>query len=361
MALRCPKCKSVLEISGPVPTDSVQCLACGAKIKIAPKVEPKQAIQNSEPEPEEETEKPYLPLRRSRRDLVEDDEPPVRYRDRDSTRQQINVVVNERQAYSHSLGITSIILGVVSLPIICMPCVGWVGVGIGSIGFICGAFALFQSINRKGHGIGFAIGGLTLCFFSAVVSGIVLLFFATMFQGMRNAVKEAEKKQAEEKKAEISAEQDAPTVGGSTTLGGVKVVLISAKVGSVRVKSIFDRTWHNYPEESLILTVRVENVSPNKLIKYSTWRKQEIFGDKATKLTDEHGNAYFLQAADDDVENGVHIIEELNPGKAVNDVIPFRVPIDQAKKFTLRLNGERVGQKGFIYFRFSRDEIEWKK
>jgi len=235
-----------------------------------------------------------------------------------------------------------------------MPCVGYVGIGIGTIGFICGIVSLFQSINRKGHGIGFAIGGLTLCFFSAVVSGVIMLFFASMFAGI-------DKKQAEEKKADTAAEQSAPSVGGSTTLGNVKVTLISAKVGKVRVRGRFGRDWREYQEESLIITLRVENVSSNKIIKYSTWRNQEIFGDKNTKLTDEHENGYFLQAADDEVEDGVHIFEELNPDKAVKDVIPFRVPIDQATKFTLRLNGERIGQKGFIYFRFKRDEIDWKK
>src|SRR5262245_40364614 len=135
------------------------------------------------------------------------------------------------QKYTNSFGITSIILGLVSLPFLCMPCIGYIGVGIGCIGMVLGVIGLVQSLSRGGHGVGYPIGGITLCFLSALVGTVILLFFATAFClpfGLSKKQDDSKIAPAVDNNADPGRPADPnriPTVGESAELKDVRVTL----------------------------------------------------------------------------------------------------------------------------------------
>jgi hypothetical protein len=80
---------------------------------------------------------------------------------------------------TNSLGITSLILGLVCLPLMCVPILNMVAVAIGCVGFLLGLAGLISSMQRGGFGIGYAIGGLAANALSVAVALLLIFALAT--------------------------------------------------------------------------------------------------------------------------------------------------------------------------------------
>src|SRR5947207_1015320 len=63
---------------------------------------------------------------------------------------------------TNSLGITSLILGAVSLPFMCIPGLNVVAMALAGVGLLLGGVGLVVSISRQGYGIGYPVGGVTV-------------------------------------------------------------------------------------------------------------------------------------------------------------------------------------------------------
>lgn len=87
---------------------------------------------------------------------------------------------------TNSLGITSLVLGVVCLPLMCLPVASFFAVVIAGAGLLLGVLGLAVSLGRGGFGIGYAIGG-------AVVNAVVLAVAVIMSVAMTNAAAELDK------------------------------------------------------------------------------------------------------------------------------------------------------------------------
>lgn len=89
---------------------------------------------------------------------------------------------------TNSLGITSLVLGVVCMPLMCVPGLNVFAIGLGGVGLLLGIAALTLSLVRNGWGIGYSIGGLC-----ANALAILLGLWVTMV--FLRAAKEIEKDQ----------------------------------------------------------------------------------------------------------------------------------------------------------------------
>jgi hypothetical protein len=270
--------------------------------------------------------------------------------------------------YTNSLGITSLILGVVSLPFICMPCVGWIGVAIGSVGMLLGIGGAIQSMTRRGYGIGFPIGGITVCFLSVGLSVLTMTALAHMFDGLtgKNAAVAPRETAADPEPgagaAPVIRPDGMPTVGNSARSGDVRVTLLAVRFGRVRYGLRFRDDMHDSDEDMLWARVRVENLSATKIVNYSTWREAGLFRNN-TALKDEHGNSYAAAGWGEFRVDGGTNFAELYPGKSAEDVLVFKRPVDAARNFTLSLDGGKVGATDTLFrFAFTADQIDgWSK
>src|SRR5215211_7383042 len=159
----CPSCAAVMSAPDNKAGRSAPCPKCGTMIQVP---SPGVLVQKPRTRPRVDDDlepEPPPPRRGSIREAEREalrESPPRRRRDPDYDRDVGEQIERHAPAlkYTNSLGITSLILGIVSLPFICMPCVGWIGVGIGCVGMLLGIAGLIQSFGRGGYGIGFPIG-----------------------------------------------------------------------------------------------------------------------------------------------------------------------------------------------------------
>lgn len=63
-------------------------------------------------------------------------------------------------------GISSIILGIVALPISLWPDTGYFGMPLAALGFVLGTAAMYVATNRSGDRMGFAVAGTAISFFA---------------------------------------------------------------------------------------------------------------------------------------------------------------------------------------------------
>ena len=93
---------------------------------------------------------------------------------------------------SSSLGIASLVIGVLSLFTFCIPLVGLL---VSLLGLGLGAAGLTMAILRKGRGIGFSIAGIVLSGISLLVALFFMFAMSAGVTAMDQAIKEAEARQ----------------------------------------------------------------------------------------------------------------------------------------------------------------------
>jgi hypothetical protein len=87
------------------------------------------------------------------------------------TRDQESTTRIIQKAPSASLGIASMVLGGMSLILICMPCIGYIGAFLGLVGLIFAFFGLFQS----GPSLVYSIAGGLMSLLGAIVCSIIAI------------------------------------------------------------------------------------------------------------------------------------------------------------------------------------------
>jgi hypothetical protein len=162
------------------------------------------------------------------------------------------------------------------------------------------------------------------------------------------------------KKAEPPAKvEDAPPtgpirwahIGESSTIGDVKVTLLSVRLAKYQFRSKGGVSESN--DESIIVAIGIENLSGKKKLTYSTYRMRE-----GVSLKDEHGNEYFVRQRDASEgrivggSNGA----ELQAANTLEDLLTFKRPVDEAKTFRLTL--PPIEGNGLFRFEFTRDDLK---
>ena len=134
--------------------------------------------------------------------------------------------------------------------------------------------------------------------------------------------------------------------------GAAQVRVTRVVIGKVRLKSF---SGEGESQEPLCqITLRITNTDSARKIDYRGWQSNTFMSD--SKLTDNVGNRYksINFGFGDDIVGQVRS-ESIYPGKSVDDLLVFEVPIDAAKSLNLELPASNVGETGQIRFLISRE------
>jgi predicted RNA-binding Zn-ribbon protein involved in translation (DUF1610 family) len=350
-AVTCPHCgQAVAEDSG-LAGQTVGCPHCGGALRMPP---PVRAAPFATPAAVQfapaQNPTPFGSLG------ADEDEPPSRRRRREAG-----------SGASHSFGIASLVIGVLSFLLCWVP---WLGIGVSGFGLLLGLMGLVLAAARRGSGAGFSVAGSGL---SALSLAVCLVWTFALSSGFK-AVDDLFAKQNRTNQTQVvDSEKVKASPGGSpfappgeqgeappknepewadASKGPVQQDKVRVRVVSVTVDFVTGKDFRDFKSEEKLLKIglQVENLHPNRKVDYRGWGASSVFlSEGAPHLTDNFDNLYkrvtfgFVSHIDGQVHS-----ESIYPGKSVNDLLVFEVPVDTAKHLRLELPAKNFGGTGML-------------
>lgn len=256
----------------------------------------------------------------------------------------------DERSTAHSLGITSLVLGIVSFIVAIIPCMGILALPLIGIGIILAIIAFFIAIMRQGAGIGYSIGGLA-------ANGAALLLALFWLGGIHGVIQSIDKTREKEdkagKKGEAAVERPAWAPTETIKKGDLRVQVVSASIGKVPLKDIHKKSSSS-KDDLLMIKLELLNTNPTKKVNYRTWAGRAIaFERDYATVEDNFGNSYnrvgfgFGTHPVGAVEGSISIY----PSKSINDTLVFEAPLDTATHLDLELPAKNYGGDGKVRFR----------
>ncbi len=343
----CPYCGNGIKVNDSAAGKSGKCNQCGEKVRVP---EATQIIRNT---PE----------------IVRSQEVPSHYQNPQPVPYQqppqiaspnVSVNIQQESRAANSMGIASVILGVLAFLLCWIPFVNILAFILGSISALLAVIGLFLGISRKGSGIGYSIAGGAL---SAIALFFSVGFFLALFgsaaavsQAVDAANQERIKRQAMGNAPAVVAEgnepkQAAPAImnqenkpadkwvgtGLVATAGDVTVEIMGTDINTVQFLDFRGEVEGTSKEEFLLVKLKITNNSDVKKHGYTPWESGR-FG-KEPILVDEYGNDYTARSPSLQRIAGQVRFEDIYPGKSVEDLYVFDRPVDKASKFKMNLYG----------------------
>lgn len=306
----------------------------------------------------------------------------------------INVNLPKR---SSSLGIVSLILGVIALLFCWIPIIGVLSFPIAALGVILASIGFLISLTRGGAGIGWPLGGGLVSVLALLVAftQVAVIFGAT--EGLRRASEAAAEVRESEAKRLNAPEDDAPTpvtpeISAATVspaapatpqgargaapppppsaanaeaepiegwsppegfeAGQLEFVVRSTETGTLPLMTIYGRETGRTTDEFFTAILYATNHHPSRRLVIADLLDEEGPGGAAT-LTDDSGNRYRRMTFDrfstrsDGNSSGV-----VNPGESSDLFLTFEVPTPRARTMTLRFPAARFGGQGTVSVEF---------
>lgn len=362
---KCPQCGNMVEVPSPdaeVPLDEV-----GAT--IAP-VQPHSVTRHAHTQGS-----PVV-------------QPPPLERGHVAQAPSVNVHMPKR---SSSLGIVSLILGVVAFLICWIPLVGVVSIPISALGVLLAVIGLLVALVRRGSGIGWPIGGgavsgLALAIGIAQVAAIGRAAIGRAAEAIRQSGEHANRTQQEIVTSGASSDStreatarntpEADTTGGQSPpsapepewasarnavrQGDIELRVTRVLAGKVPLRSGFDEGESSSKDNLLAIHLEMVNRSQNKKLEYRSWLGRDIaFSRDYATLRDNFGNTYKRISFGFSTEIVGHTeSESIYPGKSLGDVLVFELPIDTAEYLRLELPAENFGGEGMLRLQIPADMIQ---
>jgi len=269
-----------------------------------------------------------------------------------------------------SLGIASIVLGVLAFTICWIPFLGVLGMPLSALGLLLGAIGVLVALLRKGASIGFPIAGVAISGIALTVAWSMTTAIATGLSGIGEAAVDAQEKrnatnqtivgdeQTEAVEAEAASVPEEPTVEWASIehpirQGDLQLRFVSAKIGKVEIEQQFsfgdDGTAFS-ENELLAITLELTNLSETKKIDYKTWAGEDVsFRRDFATLIDEYENSYARVGFGFSAKLiGRTESASIRPGERVTDVLVFETPIDAAEALRLELPARNFGGEGML-------------
>ena len=270
---------------------------------------------------------------------------------------EVKVEVHPQPAKASSLGIGSIILGILALSVAWVPWFGLYASPLGVLGLILGVIGFVVAMWRSGSGIGFAIAGsaisaLALFIGYSVNRDIVIAGYEQAQAAIRRSQQRGDEEDLQQN--ELGAANDEIAVANAdpwdnaTTVAEddtVRVEVVSAEIGRVKSRSFGED--HLTEDNWLKIVVRIQNRTESKKFRYMSWCDSGDLRNRA-KLTDDLDNKYSISYERDIV--GRTTIESVYPDKTITDLLVFEIPVDKAKflKLALPKNKCEAGDGEFL-------------
>jgi HEAT repeat protein len=222
---------------------------------------------------------------------------------------------------AHSLGISSLILGILAFVFCWVPHLGALTLPVSFVGMGLGGTGVWMAWRRRGAGIGFPIAGAGCSFIAFVVAGIWTSMDVadTLRRQATNQVPVAltSGMQALPEKSDWAAAD-----------------CFAVRQNDIEVR-IADLEMPN--DQQLTIRIRVDNAGTSRTVEYRSW--SSAAGPDAPRLSDSFGNSYRkLQ------ETGGSTT--LYPGKYATEDLAFQAPIDNIDYLHLELPASAFGGNG---------------
>lgn len=293
---------------------------------------------------------------------------------------------------SSSLGVVSLILGVLGFILSWVPLVGILTLPLSALGLLLGAIGVVVAIVRRGSGIGWPIAGVFTCGLAFLVAASQVAVIGGLAEAASEAAERSRKTNQtpvttnlphysegarlvndadltkDGSESESEPEQVSPEVPESSGEQSLEWASADQPVrqGDVQVRVVrvveeqtpLKRLGENTKSEDELLSVYVEvhNLSTSKKLSYETWQGAQfsVRRDHAT-LTDNFGNAYKRINFGFGTEiSGQVRSDSLYPNKSISDVLVFESPIDDTEHLDLELPADNFGGEGMLRFRIPR-------
>lgn len=237
---KCPHCGKAIGVKDEGAGKKGKCPACGQTVHV-----PKARVQEK-PEPAETSKPPVHSPAEPKQEIL--DAPrtqppqiPAHPQTPLTTGYQpqpvapmpapvaVQVNVNQSRA-AHSLGIASLVLGILSFFVCWIP---FVGFGFGGLGLVLGIAGLVFSIIRKGSGIGYSIAGIAVSSVAVLIGIGFLVVVSGMFSAIDETVRELKTEETEPPPTAIGEAQQPLDVTDATKLDPA---MIRRKIDEVEQK-----------------------------------------------------------------------------------------------------------------------------
>lgn len=360
MLVNCPHCRSRFPVSGEAAGKTATCPnpKCGTTVFIpVPAVAPSSGGKRGEPGPLQ----PY-----ARRSSAGTSEITIQL-DPVAVRRPSSVTVHASQP-SNSMGIVSLVVGIVALLLCWLPMMNRLGYAIGALGVLLGLLGLIVALQQRGANIGFPVGGLALS-----VVGLVLAFQMDRgVQDIKTAVGKVFSEGAGNRKgSKLGSDSRKPVKATQEeasepkrwvdatrivlTRGDAAVKVTSARVGTVACKGINGRREVG---PYLLLELRVTNRSETRKLDFTGWSDELDFIGPKCSLVDEHGNTYAqMKAGLGELWEGPVSNATVAPRSVMTDLLVFELPVKAAKELHLEIPAVPLGGDG--WYRFSIPRQMW--
>ncbi len=290
---------------------------------------------------------------------------------RSAPSQSVAVQVNVSQSRAaHSLGIASLVLGILGLLTFCLP---FIAIPLTALGLALGIGGLFLAFARRGSGIGFSIAGSAVC--ALVLLPCVLFTFAvgTAISEGAKAIDEAGKKiEAASKTNQVVAENadggepaklankdeiEWADAAKPVQQGDIRVSVTGVSVNRVPLLALGSEKTSS--DQLIMIRLRIENVGTTRKVEYKSWSGgASILPDAVAALTDNLDNTYKrINFGFGTQVVGQITSESVYPEKAIDDVLVFEPPISAAEFLKLELPAAAFGGTGQLRLKIPKSMI----
>lgn len=296
----------------------------------------------------------------------------------------VQVNLQQQSSAAHSLGISSVILGILGLLICWIPLIGLLGVPLSGLGLLLGGIGLVIAFARKGSGIGFPVAGASICGLALLICFAVNAAVVSGAAGVAKAASDRVKARQEQEAADAAAIAALPAVvpenpaepvpfeeparpvavdpvkgAGSAFEDDLAVVqFVSASVGKVPLVDFRGEVSGQSVDDLLMVRIRIINKSDVKKIEYRSWGDAEFYDKHGATMVDEFDNSYSRSRFGiSSRPEGRTARESIYPEKSIEDVLVFDRPVDKSQFIVLKMPKAAYGGSGDAYMKISASSI----
>lgn len=359
----CPACGKSLKVADDLAGKVGKCPACGERMKV-PTLTPVIAQSFVSSEPPKSPVSAHAQLVETPLIVPVQDVRGVRpFRGRQPSKA------------SHSLGIASLILGVLAFLICWVPLLGLLGLPLSLLGILLGGIGTLIALFRKGSGIGFPIAGTALSLLSAITVVAITGAAATAVHQLGKAIDESSSKavathqmvvpkvtseppkaglvlpdSAEAETEKATPEAEWVDAQNAVQQGDLQLKVSMVAIGHVPLEDSFSSDSKSQ-HELLMVNLELMNTSEIKKIDYRTWSGADVsFRRDYATVVDNFGNSYkrIDFGFSSHPVGAVQRSESIYPNKTITDVLVFEMPIDTIEFLRLELPAESFGGTGML-------------